>query len=140
MRTCKTCGKNCDGEYCFQHKPRKQLMSKGKPMRKVRLGIISEELFNEAKKEIEEMQEFFLKIWKKRLHYSQVSMDYLGDEPLSIFFHHILPKEKYPEAAFDEENIILLTLNEHDQVESDIYRFEEINKRREQLKKKYEIH
>ena len=115
-------------------------MSKGKPMRKVRLGIISEELFNEAKKEIEEMQEFFLKIWKKRLHYSEISMDYLGTEPLSTFFHHILPKNKYPEAAFDEENIILLTLNEHDQVESDIYRFEEINKRREQLKKKYEIH
>ena len=86
------------------------------------------------------MQEFFLQIWKKRLHYSQVSMDYLGKEPLSIFFHHILPKEKYPQASLDEENIILLTLNEHDQVESDMYRFEEVNKRREQLKKKYEIH
>jgi hypothetical protein len=57
----------------------------------------------------------------------------------TAFFHHILPKEKYPQAALDEENIILLTLNEHDQVESDIYRFEEVNKRREHLKQKYEI-
>jgi hypothetical protein len=57
---------------------------------------------------------------------------------LSTYFHHILPKNKYPEAALDQENIILLTLNEHDQVESDIYRYEEVNKRREQLKLKYE--
>ena len=60
-------------------------------------------------------------------------------EPLHIYFHHILPKEKYPQAALDEENIILLTWEEHDQVESDMYRYEEVNKRREQLKQKYEI-
>ena len=140
MKTqCKTCGKNCDGEYCFQHKPRKQLMSNGKPMRKVRLGILSEELIDECKKELAEMQQFFLQIWKKRQHLSEISGLPLVGEPLSVYFHHILPKEKYPEAALDEENIILLTLNEHDQVESDIYRFDEVNKRREYLKQKYEI-
>jgi hypothetical protein len=140
MKTqCKTCGKNCDGEYCFQHKPRKQLMSNGKPMRKVRLGILSEELIDECKKELAEMQQFFLQIWKKRQHLSEISGLPLVGEPLSVYFHHILPKNKYPEAALDEENIILLTLNEHDQVESDIYRFDEVNKRREYLKQKYEI-
>jgi len=141
MKTqCKTCGKNCEGEYCFRHKPRKQLMSNGKPMRKVKLSGIAKELYDEVMADrIKEMQEFFLKIWKKRLHYSEVSMDYLGKEPLHTFFHHILPKEKYPQAAFDEENIILLTLDEHTNVESDMYRYEEVNKRRERLKKKYEI-
>ena len=140
MKTqCKTCGKNCDGEYCFVHKPRKQLMSNGKLMRKVRLGILSEELIDECKKELAEMQQFFLQIWKKRQHLSEISGLPLVGEPLSVYFHHILPKEKYPQAALDEENIILLTLNEHDQVESDIYRFEEVNERREQLKQKYEI-
>jgi hypothetical protein len=140
MKTqCKTCGKNCDGEYCFQHKPRKQLMSNGKPMRKVRLGILSEELIDECKKELAEMQQFFLQIWKKRQHLSEISGLPLVGEPLSVYFHHILPKEKYPQAALDEENIILLTLNEHDQVESNIYRYEEVNKRREYLKQKYEI-
>lgn len=74
-----------------------------------------------------------------KLHYSEVSMDYLGKEPLTVFFHHILPKEKYPQAAFDEENIILLTLEEHDQVEMDPTRYEEVNKRREKLKQKYGI-
>ena len=139
MATCKTCGKKCDKEYCFHHKPRKQLMSKGKPMRKVRLGILSEELIDECKKELAEMQEFFLHIWKKRPHKSEISGTYLGSEALSTYFHHILPKSKYPEACLDEENIILLTWEEHDQVEMDPTRYEEVNKRREQLKQKYEI-
>jgi hypothetical protein len=139
MGTCKTCGKKCDKEYCFHHKPRKQLMSNGKPMRKVRLGILSEELIDECKKELAEMHLFFLEIWKKRPHKSEISGTYLGSEALSAYFHHILPKSKYPEACLDEENIILLTWEEHDQVEMDTTRYEEVNKRREQLKQKYEI-
>jgi hypothetical protein len=131
MRTqCKTCGKNCEGEYCFQHKPRKR--------------ISVQSLTNSVKKEDPirkniEMKDFFLQIWKDRPHKSEVSGDYLASEPLHVFFHHILPKNKYPEACLDEENIILLTWEEHDQVESDVTRYEEVNKRREQLKKKYEI-
>ena len=82
----------------------------------------------------------FLQLWKKVPHYSQVSGKYLGKEPLTVFFHHILPKEKYPQASLDEENIIFLTLEEHEQVELDMYRYEEVNKRREKLLKKYEIH
>jgi len=139
MGTCKTCGKKCDKEYCFQHKPRKQLMSNGKPMRKVRLGILSEELIDECKKELAEMHLFFLEIWKKKPHKSEISGTYLGSEALSTFFHHILPKSKYPEASLDEEHIILLTWEEHDQVEMDPTRYEEVNERRELLKQKYEI-
>jgi len=123
MATCKTCGKKCDKEYCFQHKPRKGFKTVKK---------------EPAIRQISEMQQFFLQIWKKRQHLSEISGLPLVGEPLSVYFHHILPKNKYPQAALDEENIILLTLNEHDQVESDIYRFEEVNKRREQLIKKYE--
>jgi hypothetical protein len=81
---------------------------------------------------------FFLQIWKKKPHKSEISGEALGSEPLTIFFHHILPKEKYPEAWLDEENIILLTWEEHDNVERDIYKYPEINKRRELLKAKYE--
>ena len=130
MGTCKTCGKKCDKEYCFQHKPRKPLTAnKG---------------FNAVKKEPPtrqtlEMQEFFLHIWKKKPHKSEISGTSLGSEALSTYFHHILPKSKYPEACLDEENIILLTWEEHDQVEMDPTRYEEVNKRREQLKQKYEI-
>ena len=85
------------------------------------------------------MKELFLRIWKTRPRKSEVSGDYLIGEVSTAFFHHILPKEKYPQAALDEENIILLTLDEHTNVESDMYRYEEVNNRREHLKQKYEI-
>lgn len=123
---CKTCGKNCEGEYCFRHKPRKKLSSN------------LDKKLDKKVSQISEMQQFFLKIWKKRLHYSQVSFVSLGKEPLTIFFHHILPKEKYPEAMYDEENIVLVTLEEHDNVERDMYKYDVINKMREKLLEKYE--
>jgi len=132
MSTCPTCGARCEGSHCFRHKPRKKLSSK-----------LSKKLDKSVKKDesirqISEMREFFLQIWKKRLHLSEVSGLPLVGEPLSVYFHHILPKEKYPKAMFDEENIVLLTLEEHINVESDMYRYEIINKMRENLLKKYE--
>ena len=125
---CKTCGASCEGEYCFRHKPRKPMLTTTKNY--------SNKLIIEEKSS---MREMFLKIWKRRLHKSEISGERLGTEPLSIFFHHILPKEKYNQAALDEENIILMTLEEHSNVENDIYRYEEVNKRREYLKEKYDL-
>jgi hypothetical protein len=154
---CKVCGKNADSEYCFAHKSRKPLPLSGKGLN-TRMSSIS---YNKAKnvhndghiiqrtssklsKQIEkklktaEMFEFFISYWKKSDKKSAVSGKFLGKEPLSVFFHHILPKEKYPEACLDEENIILLTLEEHSNVENDMYRYEEVNKRRNYLLTKYE--
>jgi len=125
---CKTCGASCEGEYCFRHKPRKPMLTTTKNY--------SNKLIIEEKSS---MREMFMKIWKQRLHKSEISGERLGTEPLSIFFHHILPKEKYNQAALDEENIILMTLEEHSNVENDIYRYEEVNKRREYLKEKYDL-
>jgi hypothetical protein len=113
------------GGVCKNHIPKKALRSTPKP--------------TNNNDRILKMQEFFLSIWKQRAHKSEVSGTYLGSEPMSTYFHHILPKEKYPQACFDEENIILLTLDEHTNVESDMYKYPEVNKRREQLKLKYEI-
>ena len=127
---CKTCGKNSDGEYCFQHKPRKGLSSGIKP------SLTSKKKVSDGKSH--QMREMFLDIWKKRPHKSEISGTYLGKEPMSTYFHHILAKEKYPEACLDEENIILLTLEEHSNVENDMYRYEEVNNRRNQLNLKYE--
>lgn len=131
-KKCKTCGKNSEGEYCFQHKPRTPLKQSRKK---------SSVLVNFAKDNadyIKQMQ-MFLSIWKKRKHYSEVSGEYLGNTPLSTYFHHILPKSKYPQACLDEENIVLLTANEHGTVEGDMYKYELINKKREQLKTKYNL-
>ncbi len=138
MMKCKTCGKNSDGEYCFQHKARKPL-STGKGFSTKMSGISS----IKSKKAVNDghiiQREFFLSIWKKRKHHSEVSGTYLGSEPMSTYFHHILAKEKYPEACLDEENIILLTLEEHSNVENDMYRYDEVNKRRDSLNEKYNI-
>ncbi len=83
------------------------------------------------------MHSIFMDIWNERKHNSEISGRWLGKEALTTFFHHILPKSKYPDAIFDAENIILLTSDEHAKVESDPVCFEEVNKRREQLKIKY---
>jgi hypothetical protein len=127
---CKTCGKNAESEYCFQHKPRK-------PLKAVKFFTRSRKISDNSE-DILQMQTFFLEIWKKRKHYSEISGTYLGSEPKTIYFHHILPKEKFPQAKFDEDNIILLTFDEHNNVESDIYKYEEVNERRKHLKIKYE--
>jgi hypothetical protein len=131
MGICKTCGKSCEKEYCFKHKPRTQLQSGKKPSLTIKKKVSDGKTI--------QMREMFLDIWKKKRHYSEVSGTYLGSEPMSTYFHHILPKSKYPEACFDAENIILLTLDEHTNVEADIYKYEEVNKRREQLKIKYNL-
>lgn len=125
---CKICGNPCEGDYCFRHKPKKQMLTTTKNY--------SNKLIIEEKSS---MCEMFLRVWKQRPHKSEISGERLGTEPLSIFFHHILPKEKYKNAMLDEENIILLTLDEHTNVENDIYRYEEVNKRREYLKTKYNV-
>jgi hypothetical protein len=127
---CKICGKNAETEYCFLHKKRKPLAIA------LRKKLDKSE---EVNRNISDRNEFFLQIWKKRPHKSEVSGEFLGNEPLTVFFHHILPKEKYPLGALDEENIILLTLQEHDQVEMDMYRYEEINTRRNNLLTKYNL-
>ena len=127
---CKICGKNAETEYCFLHKKRKPLA--------IALRKKLDKLEDKHRKYSDQAR-FFLQIWEKRPHKSEVSGEYLGKQPLSVFFHHILPKEKYPQGALDEENIILLTLQEHDQVEMDMYRYEEVNTRREKLLIKYNL-
>lgn len=123
---CKVCGKKAESEYCFAHKPKKALKSHPKirdPVEKYTMWGI------------------FLSIWEERPHRSEISGTPITGEPLTIYFHHILPKgnKKYARAKEDKENIILLTWEEHDIVESDPYRYEVINKRREYLLLKYEI-
>lgn len=130
MKTCSVegCEKNVWSKgLCLSHIKRKPITPK-------RGGLISvkRDMFVQKTK-IETMRNLFLEIWKERKHYSEVSGDYLGKEPLSTFFHHILPKNKYPDLEYDKSNIILLTLDEHTDVESCMYKFEEVNKRRIEL-------
>ena len=134
---CKVCGRKSESEYCFRHKPRKPLAGSTQPaLRRTPLRKFKKALPSKGKSSPNKDHLFFMEIWKKRPHRSEISGVYLGKEPSSAFFHHILPKNKYPEVRMDEENIILLTLDEHADVESDMYKFDIINQRRINLLKK----
>jgi len=117
---------------CVSHIKRKPLTPKSGGLITVKRDMFVQ------KTKIETMRNLFLEIWKERKHYSEVSGNYLGSEALSTFFHHILPKEKYPELQYDKSNIILLTLDEHTDVESNMYKYEKVNERRKHLLDKYE--
>jgi hypothetical protein len=92
----------------------------------------------DKKKITQMMLSVFMDIWMERPHKSEVSGRWLGQEALTTFFHHILPKSKCPEGIFDKDNIILLTFDEHQKVEQDPTFYEEVNKRRLKLKERYE--
>ena len=147
MNKCKVCGARCEKDYCFQHKKRiplnvnARLANRTKSSSRYSLINTSNNGIDQFDKAVrlEQRRLFFSSIWNKRPHRSEISKEYLGKEASSAFFHHILPKSKYPLAEYDEENIILLTMDEHNNVENDMYKYEEINRRREILQRKYTI-
>jgi len=83
--------------------------------------------------------DLFMVLWKKRGPRSEVSGEKIFGEPSSAHFHHILPKNKYPEADLDPENIVIMTMDEHNNVENDMYKYALINERRLILMKKYDL-
>ncbi len=106
---CKTCGKNAESDYCFKHKPRKAL-AKTSSLSSKKLDKSEEVIRN-----ISEMRDFFLQIWRKsNVHTCENCGKWLGKEPLSYMFDHVLEKSKYPELKYEEENIMLLCLECHD--------------------------
>jgi len=137
---CKKCGKKANSEFCFFCKSKKPLSS-GKGLYNIKIS--KKEIVNTLTdliygKEIK-LKEFFMKCWKNKPHYSEISRKFLGNSYSSLYQHHILNKSKYPEACFDEENIVFLTPEEHASVELDMYKYELINEKRKQLKIKYNI-
>jgi len=135
---CQKCNKNCEKDFCFQHKPKKAL---ARSQIKTKSFVAQK---TEKDKALDSLQQnamlvFFQELWKKRKHYSEVSGEFLGNQFSTIYQHHILGKKKFPQACFDEENIVFLTASEHSSIELNMYKYEEINKRREYLKTKYNI-
>ena len=54
-------------------------------------------------------------IWHTRKHVCYETGEYLGREPLTIYFSHVLPKEKYPQYKLCSWNIVLSSATNHDQ-------------------------
>ena len=126
----KGCTRNSIGEFCMQHKPRKAIPKMSpKTVKRIK---------EEGPKDTSKRDQFFLSIWKKRPHKSEISGTPLYGDISSLYFHHILEKELYKDAEFDPENIVLVTWEEHDNLHKDSSRYEEVNERRTKLLEKYE--
>ena len=65
--------------------------------------------------------EFYQEIWDETINkVCYETGQYLGREPLTTMFHHILEKSKYPEYKFCKWNIVLLRPEVHEQVHLNI--------------------
>jgi len=139
-RTCSI--ENCNypvwsKNLCKYHSPRTPLKKSNKPIKK-----ISErgKLLKERKKQYTEKQfELFLEIWGEREHYCFETGKYLGEECLSIFFHHCLFKSKYPQYALNKENIVLLHGDIHSQVHVDDSKTPKVREYTKKLREQYGI-
>lgn len=88
----------------------------------------------EGKKTFEEDKKFYKEIWDASPHVCQECNKKLGKEPLTLFFHHALPKRNFPEFRHTAENIIILCPDCHQQAEADLDKVPGVKKRTEEIK------
>lgn len=75
----------------------------------------------QEKQTFDEDKKFYKEVWDASPHECQCGCKKkLGKEPLTTFFHHLLPKSKYPEFRHRFENIMILHPDCHSQAETDL--------------------
>ena len=111
----KICICGCEKEgYIWSQGMLKECFLRLNPPKKITYKSAKQKIKDVAKREYTQKQfNLFYDIWTKRRHYCQSCNLWLGDEPLSIFFDHLLEKSKFPEFALSEENIFLCCYNCH---------------------------
>ena len=77
---------------------------------------------------------FYKEIWDASPHICEQCKMKLPNTPLTLFFHHALPKRNYPQFRHTHENIIIVCTDCHKQSESDLDKVPTIKKRTEQIK------
>lgn len=86
----------------------KNCFTKLNPPKKIQYKSDKQKLKDVEKKEYTNKQfKMFFDIWNKRKHYCESCGRWLGNEPLSIFFDHLLEKSIHKNLALIEENIYL---------------------------------
>jgi len=80
--------------------------------------------------------EFYSSIWETRPHNCENCGAFLGNEPRTYNFHHLLPKAKYPEHRYDEWNIALLCADCHQQTEISVSKTPKLEQRKDILLRK----
>lgn len=74
-------------------------------------------------------KDFYLEVWIASPHVCGECTSKLGKEPLTLFFHHLLPKFKYPEFRHTPENIMILCPDCHTQAEADLDKVPKVRQR-----------
>jgi hypothetical protein len=112
------CNRFAFGKFCNLHRPWTPLKTKKSltPRKK------TNEQKAEKKRATEEMWKFFLEIWNERPHRCEVTGKFLGKEPLTTMFHHLLPKQDscFPQYKFKKWNIALIHPDIHTTVEQNM--------------------
>jgi 5-methylcytosine-specific restriction endonuclease McrA len=110
----KTC-KNCKTEqFIWKAGLCKSCSSILNPPKKISYKSAKQKIKDVEKREYANKQfNLFYNIWAKKRHYCESCGLWLGNEPKSVFFDHLLEKSKYPEFALLEENIYICCLDCH---------------------------
>lgn len=88
-------------------------------LKKKSIEAIAKDIVNNEK--TKEQMFFFEDIWNKLPSYKRLCYEtnaWLGKEPLSTMFHHVLPKELYPQFRLSRWNIILVLPSVHNEYEN----------------------
>jgi len=93
-----------------------------KPLKKTPLKKQNNESAKEKhkKRQIQKEEDilFYSEVWEDRKHKSDLTGKWLGEEIMSIYFHHLLPKEPFPEFRHKKWNILLCEAEYHNQIET----------------------
>jgi hypothetical protein len=96
-----------------------------------------------------ELHNFFITLWDKRCNHNEFGEEFVKCyesgkilssskyKYLTTIYHHVLPKEKYPELAFEEENIVIIDPVIHEQTHLDIKKTPKIFQKKIDLLKKF---
>lgn len=76
-------------------------------------------------------------IWEEREHLDFETDKPIYGEPLTLYFHHILGKKKYPQFRYCKWNIVLVSWETHDKAERNLDLVPKIKQYKKELLKKY---
>lgn len=80
---------------------------------------------------------YYQEMWDEREHVCFETGKPLVGDALTLYFHHILPKAKYPQYRYEKWNIVLLHPDVHSQVETFIDKCPRVKALTEHLKTVY---
>jgi 5-methylcytosine-specific restriction endonuclease McrA len=116
----------------------KEQANEPKPKKAYQIPKVSkkrQKKLEEQKDMIKLDHEFYEEHWRACPHKCEQCGLNLGKEPLTIFFHHALPKRNYPQFRHTHENLIVLCGNCHSQAEVDIDKVPIVKRRTVEIEK-----